>query len=422
LLCKDAKTGALPLNLLVLSQLVPYPPDSGPKVRLYYVLRYLAQAHRITLLAFSRPDDRPESIDALREICAEVLTVPMSRPAWREVKAFINGWASGRSYLIERNLNPEMSAAVREVATRETFDGIFADQLWMAEYARMGGALQSKASLVLDNHNAVFQVFQRLASGEHHPLRRLAMEIEWRILRRYEAKTCTAFDQVVTVTAEDRSLLEPLATGLGRSASSGDSHFHVIPICVDPGPSAVERPRNGTANVLHLGTMYWPPNVEGVLWFARSVWPKVRAEVPTAHLTIAGKNPPRSIRSLGQSAEGISIAGYLPDPEICVGQASVFIVPLHSGGGMRVKILDGWRWGVPIVSTRLGAEGLSFVDGEHLLIADGESAFADAVIRVLRDPQLGRRLGEAGRRWVESRYDWRRVYPAWDSVIDRQAA
>ena len=410
------------MNLLVLSQLVPYPPDSGPKVRLFHVLRYLAQAHRITLLAFRRPDDRPESLEDLRELCVEVLTVPMSRPALSEVKAFLKGWASGRSYLIERNLNPEMSTAVREVAAREAFDVIYSDQLWMAEYARLGGALQPQASLVLDNHNAVFQVFQRLASGERRPLRRLAMEIEWRILRRYEAKTCAEFDRVVTVTAEDRALLEPLAEGIGRSASSGDSHFHVIPICVDPGPSAADRPKNGTPNVLHLGTMYWPPNVEGMLWFVRSVWPRVRAEVPAAHLTIAGKNPPQSIRSLEQSAEGISVAGYVSDPETCVGQASVFIVPLHSGGGMRVKILDGWRWGVPIVSTPVGAEGLTYVDGEHLLIADGESAFADAVIRVLRDPELGRRLGEAGRRWVESRYDWKRVYPAWDRVIDRRAA
>jgi glycosyltransferase involved in cell wall biosynthesis len=98
--------------------------------------------------------------------------------------------------------------------------------------------------------------------------------------------------------------------------------------------------------------------------------------------------------------------------------AAVFVVPLFSAGGMRVKIVDGWRWGLPIVSTTIGAEGIRYLDGENILIADSPEDFAKAVLRVLSEPELAQRLRQNGRRWVEEHYDWQKVYPAWDSVYD----
>lgn len=410
------------LNLLVLSQLLPHPPDSGPKVRLYYVLRHLAEAHRITLLAFTRSDDRTESLEAMRAICEEVHTVAMTRTLAREARALAGGWAAGRPFIIERNRQPAMMEAVRRLARAQHFDCIYADQLWMADYARLAGSLQPHASLVLDNHNAVFRVFQRLGRGESNLLRRAGMEIEWRLLRNYESRVCGKFDRVVMVTEEDRALLEPLVERSGRRRAGTGTRFHVIPICIDPEASPPVKAVDCGANILHLGTMYWPPNIEGVLWFANTVWPKVRAQVPATRLTIVGKNPPQAVRELENRSPGVSVTGYVRDPAGYLEQASVFVVPLHSGGGMRVKILDGWRWGLPIVSTSIGAEGLEYVDGDNLLIADGEEAFASAVVRVLQEPGLAQRLRQGGRRWVEENYDWRTVYPAWDSVINHNAA
>ena len=112
-------------------------------------------------------------------------------------------------------------------------------------------------------------------------------------------------------------------------------------------------------DVLHLGTMFWLPNMEGVMWFAREVWPRIQAQVKDATFTIAGKNPPQEIRQLVQNREqGIRVTGYVPDPRPLAEQASAFIVPIFSGSGMRVKILDAWRWGLPVVSTSIGAEGI----------------------------------------------------------------
>ena len=168
--------------------------------------------------------------------------------------------------------------------------------------------------------------------------------------------------------------------------------------------------------VTHIGTMFWPPNVEGVLWFAREVFPRVLAHVPEARFVVVGKDPPQEVRDLALQVRNIQVTGYVHDPEPYLAETGVFIVPLRAGGGMRVKIIDAWSWGLPIVATSIGAEGIEIAEGENILIGDTPEALAEAVVRVLKEPGLGERLRDQGRAWVEGRYSWRNVYPAWDEV------
>jgi glycosyltransferase involved in cell wall biosynthesis len=165
--------------------------------------------------------------------------------------------------------------------------------------------------------------------------------------------------------------------------------------------------------------MLFLPNVEGVLWFARCVLPLVAEKVPGVKFTIVGKNPPPAVRAL-ESESGstavIQVTGYAADPQPFLESAGVFIIPLLSGGGMRVKILDAWRWGLPVVSTPVGAEGIEVRDGENILIAETAEAFAQSISRVLTDPELNQTLRENGRRWVEEHYHWQKTYTAWDKV------
>lgn len=411
-------------RILFLSQLLPYPPDAGPKVRSYYVLRHLTQAHRVTLLAFSRPDDRPEAVAHLREFCADVQTVLLRRSRGRDLLALAASLFSGESFIIRRDRAPEMIAAVDRLLQNRRFDAVHTDQLWMSQYAVRARALAPGARTILDEHNACYQIFQRLAGGETNPLKRLLFEREWRALRAYEANTCRQFDEITTVTEEDRQILVGLMEGKTVRGGTATAATHsrrmtAIPICVDCQSVAPVTPRGGAVDVLHLGTMFWLPNIEGMLWFAREVWPKVIAMFPQATLTIIGKNPPASIQDLAAGPEGpgrVVVTGYVADPQPYLERAGVFIVPLRSGGGMRVKIVDAWRWGLPVVSTSIGAEGIRYRDGENLLIADDAEAFARAVVRVLCDPQLAGRLRGNGRRWAEQTYDWRAVYPAWDQI------
>jgi glycosyltransferase involved in cell wall biosynthesis len=373
--------------------------------------------HAVTLAAFTRPDDSESSLEQLKNYCQEILVVPIRR------SNLANGYFLGKSvltnqsFIIHRDDSRHMAAQVQGACQRQQFDAIHSDQLWMARYA-LHPVTGYRPLRVLDEHNACFQIFQRLARNAKNPLKRLFWEREWRLMRRYEGRACAQFDHVITVTQTDQEILQELAAEYQTNfpAARRAPHFQTIPICNDSDTVPPIKPRPGSLNILHLGTMFWLPNVEGVLWFGREVYPQVKASLPAASLTIAGKNPPQQVKALPEQTEGIDVTGYVPDPLPVLEKAGAFIVPLLSGGGMRVKIIDAWRWGLPVISTSIGAEGIDYIDGENILIADTPADFAKAVTCVLTDPALNLKLRENGRRWVKDHYDWQAVYRSWDSI------
>jgi glycosyltransferase involved in cell wall biosynthesis len=388
----------------------------------------------VTLLCFTRPDDDPAALEHLRTFCQGVQAVPIRRSRPADALALLASLFASQPFVIRRDSLPQMHRLVSSLlptSRRRPFDFIHSDQLWMAQYVpRLNvptfersnvqplNVQPSNLQTVLDAHNATFQIFQRLAQRERNPIKRLVLEREWRALRRYEARLCASFDHLVAVTEQDRSTLERLnvTTFISGAAPSNVPTSHVIPICVDTQSLQPVVPCPGALDVLHLGTMFWMPNVEGVSWFIREAWPQVKALVPAATFTIAGKRPPESLRRLAEAAGSVSLAGYVPDPQPYLENCAAFIVPLHSGSGMRVKIVEAWARGLPVVSTTVGAEGLEYRDGENILIADGGEAFARAVARLLADPDLNQRLRVNGRRWAEERYEWRTVYRLWDEI------
>lgn len=406
------------MRILFLSQVLPYPPNAGPKIRSYYVLRWLAErGFRPTLACFTRPDDAPGAIAHLETFCESVHAVPMRRSRLRDARFLFRSLFGGSSFIIGRDTDPAMHALVGRLLRDGDFDAVHADQLWMAQYALAAGG-QAAPLRVLDQHNAVYLIPERLARTARNPLMRLLLQRERRLLARYEADVCRRFDRVVTVTGEDRKLLSALCGGAGADADGcdGDENWDVIPICVDPRDKPVVERRPDARRILILGTMFWPPNAEGALWFARRILPRVLEQAPDAVLTIVGKNPPAPLARLAVPGSHVEVTGYVRDLAPVLSESAVFAVPLRAGGGMRVKITDAWCWGLPIVSTTVGAEGIEHRDGANLLIADGEESFAAKVVRVLKDRDLADRLVANGRAWVEEKYDWRLVYSRWDRI------
>jgi glycosyltransferase involved in cell wall biosynthesis len=408
------------MRILFLSQIIPYPANAGPKIRVYHVLQYLAAAgHDVTLVAFRRESDTVDSIAHLEQYCSHVHTVLMQRSKFLDARHLASSLLRGLPFLIMRDQKTEMYELVRKLVGERPFDAVHADQLWMAQYARAAreaNGADKAMKLVLDQHNAMYLIPQRLAADPSNPVKRAILNLEADHLADYEVTTCGQFDHVTWVSREDLRAVYG-EDGPSGSHPNGQGPTHtVIPICVDPQTKTPIERSADARRVTFLGGLHWPPNAEGITWFWREVWPLVRERAPEAVLTIIGKSPPPIIAREAQFDPGVAVTGYVDDPLPYLRETGVFIVPLSAGGGMRVKIVDAWSWGLPVVSTHIGAEGIQFRDGSNLLIADDPADFAGAVVRLLEQRDLAAKLADGGRKTVLTHYDWQTVYRAWDEI------
>ena len=427
--------GDTPLRILFLTQIIPYPPDSGPKVKTWHVLRYLVErGHQISLISFVRPDELGH-VAALRQLCAEVHTVPIHRSRLADIAYWLRSQVTGRPFLIERDDLAGMRRSVGERMANTAFDFIHADQLSMAQFALPAPSLFSRAKspndgrgngapkLVFDAHNAVWTIVERMSDNAPFYLKPVANQ-EARRLKHYEGMLLQTFDHILAVTDIDRGmLLEAVGSttdGAMRPADDGVTHkppVTVIPIAVDTRVLQPVLCQPDSMNIVSLGTLRYPPNADGIRWFAREVFPLVCREIPQATLTIIGKNPPPDFREMAASQpERFTVTGYVPDLVPHLERAAVMVVPVRAGSGMRVRILEALAQGLPMVTTTIGLEGIDAVPGEDVLVADTVADYAAAVIRLLRDPGMRSRMAKNGRRLAEERYDWRVVLKKMDEV------
>jgi glycosyltransferase involved in cell wall biosynthesis len=380
------------MRILVLAQILPYPPDSGPKVKTYGSVRALAAAHDVTVLAFSRADSDDEHARQLAAQCGcTVHTVPLRRGRRRDLLAAGYAVLTGQSFILARDRRRGMHRMVHRLLHDQPFDVIHVDQLNMAQYVprRFGG------QVIFDAHNAVWIITDRMAAHERSAPRRIALRLEARRIRRAERQICEKADIVLTTTTEDQSALH--ATGAKRFRGE------IIPIGV---AVPAEPPNRGAAPILlHIGTMFYPPNADAVRWFVAEVFGRIRAAVPDARFVVVGARPPADIAALHDPERGIEVRGYVPDIAPLLAEAAATVVPTRAGSGMRVKILEAMAMGLPVVSTTVGAEGIFAVPDTHLLIADDAPAFADAAIRLLSDSALRARLRAQAHALAAGRYD-----------------
>jgi glycosyltransferase involved in cell wall biosynthesis len=400
------------VNVLILTQVLPYPPDSGPKIKTYNVIRYLSQKHRVTLASFVR-GDQSEHVRHLERYCQAVYTVPMARGAVRD------GWYMGLSlltrqpFLMLRDDRKAMHRLVGCLSAAQSFDVTHADQLNMCQYAeRVPGTFR-----VLDAHNALWLLYKRLWETTPSGPRKWLLGRDWRLLKSYEGRMVCDFDAVLAVSREDEAALQEAA---GRPVDA--EPLTVIPIAIDTDDVTVIEREAEPRHILHIGTMYWPPNIDGVNWFIRQVYPLVRERRPDVQFDVVGSRPPAELLALNDAGLGVNVTGYVPDPTPYLQRAALMVVPLRAGGGMRVKILNALAQGIPIVSTTLGHEGIDVRPGQDILVGDTPEAFAAEVLRVLNDPDLGGQLAANGRKVVQETYDYRSACRPLDDVYGRAAS
>jgi glycosyltransferase involved in cell wall biosynthesis len=245
------------------------------------------------------------------------------------------------------------------------------------------------------------------------------LTLEAERVKHYEARIVQAFDHILAVSEPDAAMLWSVCPK--TLAENGlREKMTVIPIAVDTTTLSVTRRRPHSTNILTLGTLHYPPNADGIRWFANEVFPLILQKEPAATLTIAGKNPPADFLQIAARSKGrIRVTGYVPDLTPLMEEAALVAVPVRAGGGIRVRILEAFARAMPVVTTTVGLEGIQARPGEDVLVEDDTDGQATAVIQLIRDEALQDRLARNGRKLAEEKYDWQIVLEALDEVYER---
>jgi glycosyltransferase involved in cell wall biosynthesis len=327
-----------------------------------------------------------------------------------------------------------MRDLVKQIIKQEPVDVIHADQLTMAQFALpthvqssgfrkdMGGELgvnhNREPHLVFDAHNAVWTIVDRMRQNAPWYLKHIAGLEEQRV-KRYEGMVVSKFDRTLAVTEPDRKALEEAVELYTNDSGDFENSITVVPIAVDTTKLQPVVRKPGSVNIVTLGTLHYPPNADGIRWFAQEVYPLIQIEKPETTLTIIGKNPPADFYQLQnkypQQVKVEDLNPYLED-------AALMVIAVRAGGGMRVRILEAFARGIPVVTTTVGLEGIEARCGEEILVEDDPVGFAQSVIRLLEDEALSSSLAEKGRLLAESHYDWQVVLTKMDEIYNRAAA
>jgi glycosyltransferase involved in cell wall biosynthesis len=389
------------LNILCVSQMPASPPRFGAQARVHGLMTQLARRHDLTAAMMVDDEfDADECRRAMQSYCRDVVLVPnpWGREGFSKRLMQVRSLASIRSFERLRVTLPALQQTLDRVMTARRFDVVNLEFPYLGHYdLRRAPPGQKPPSLVVDSHEIAYDLARQFARTDGSLGRRLYAGANWRKLRHEELRAYRDADGVYLCSvADERRLLEQVPHA--RTA--------VVPNAADVEyfqPRATDPPSDGRT-LVYFGLLSTVPNVDGVTYFVQSIWPRIAAKHPGARCKIIGGRPPPSLLALAGPC--IELTGFVSDLRPHLAAAAAVVVPLRLGGGTRLKIVEAMAMGKPIVSTTLGAEGIEAMPGRDLLIEDEPAAFADAVNRLLAEPDLAGRIGHSARRLAVDRYGW----------------
>jgi glycosyltransferase involved in cell wall biosynthesis len=394
------------MRILFVTPFLPSPPRFGGQRRLDGLMRSLAKRHDISLISFTATDEfKQPALEATREYCQEVVTFPDMEFVERRSKRLLQARSLVSTHSFEHLLvarRVDFLARLQQLIDSERFDIVQVEFVQMAAL-KFRLPRRRRMRTLLDEHNIEFDIVKRTASGQVSPMRRLYSAFDWRKLKREEVNAWRWFDGVSVTSQRDAAILSELEP---RTKVS------VVPNGVDIELFRPASRQPDKDSLLFFGAMNYYPNHDGLTYFVEQIFPLILAKRPNTKLWVVGPAPP-AVKKL-QSAN-IEVTDFVDAVEPYIDAASAVIVPLRLGGGTRLKIVEAMSKAKPIISTRVGAEGIDVVDGQSALLADDPQSFAAHVESVLADPALAQSLGNAARKLAEDRYSW----PALVSGLER---
>lgn len=410
------------MKILYLAHRIPYPPNKGDKIRSYHQVRYLAERHQVDLGCLC---DAPEDLDhvgMLRTWCRSVQAVPLT--PWKARLKSLLQLPGSMPLSVSYFYSPRLQRWVDERLGAQSYDAVLCFSSSMAEYLfssrhkktlwQPGG----KVRKVMDFCDLDSDKWAQYAKHSSIPFSWVYDEESRRLLA-YERNVHESFDVSIFITEREGQLFlqrnpgayPPWIVGNGVNADF---------FCPVDGDEAEPRGKEGEATVVFVGAMDYQANVDGVLWFAETVWPRIRQTFPNAGFTIVGSRPHVKIRRLGGS-QGMRVTGFVPDVRPYLRSAVCVVAPLRLARGVQNKVLEAMAMGKAVVATPQALEGLEAVPDRDVLCAEEGEVFAGAVIQVMENRDKRRRLERNARDYVLKHHSWEYEMSKLEALLARSA-
>lgn len=391
-------------KLLFITSELPFPPQSGGKVKTLKMLHALSKRYRITLACPLKLDDADHLDDFLAvSPCEHHLYAPVAIP--RSAKTLLQSYLRGIPLNTHRTYNAPLQRRVAAIADQQ--DVVLLDHFETEAYLPK----QYRGLVIYHAHNAYFKLWQRFAAQPGNSLMRLAAKLEAARVRRAEVKLVRRADLVFAAPNDAAALVRSgaSATHIHDTYHLGDdSQLHLPAL----------RFENTRKKLMYVGYLGWEANVQGLLWFIDAVWPKLVIRHPDLRFDIVGKNPDSRLVEAAEPHPGIRLRGFVADLETIYRDSRISVAPLLFGSGMKVKVLDAMARGIPVVTTDIGAEGIDVIRGAHMLIENDPHSMAIQIERLLTESDLWDIVNSRSRKLIADRYTWSRLFADMHQVME----
>jgi polysaccharide biosynthesis protein PslH len=384
-----------PLNVVIVASELPYPPTAGNRIRTLNLALCLARRHQITFVAH-RNAEAKEATEFLGKYGIQTVLVNRTIPAKSGLSFYarlLGNLASPIPYSVTSHSSEPLRRAVRTLSERQRVD------LWQAEATVLINALEDldRVPKVVIAHNVESLIWQRSFETERNPFKRWYIKMQWKKFEHFERQAFSKATRVVSVSGEDARLIRDEFGGEAVDVVDNGidrSYFEAVQADRDP------------RQILFLGALNWRPNQDAVGLLLDRIFPEVRDAEPSARLCLVGRKPPAALVRRIQGLTGVELHADVPDVRPYLARSAVMVVPLRIGGGSRLKILEALATGLPVISTRVGAEGLELVAGRDYIAADQPDTICRELVTFLRDPTRALAMAQRTRQFVLYRYDW----------------
>jgi glycosyltransferase involved in cell wall biosynthesis len=398
------------MKILIVSPYLPHPKSGhGTGVFMYGLLEQISRRYSITLLSFC--DKRElEFVEEVKRLPLELMIVPRGRGARQDLlwniylvtirlfQLFIS-FIFWQPYYVSKYRHPAMAKTIRQLTTERAFDIIQFEMSQMAQYVKYVG----NGKTILHEHDVSFRPAYRQFKAATSMLKRLVSYVEWCRWSRYERTMAKQFDHILCVTRQDTMLMQWM---------SGKNDVSYFPRGVDIPTTIPSYSSREPQSMVFIGTFSHYPNADAALWLVREIFPLVLQKFPESKLYIIGSHPPVELKSLASRMPQVSVLGFVDDVASYMYRCRVFVAPLRLGGGVKIKVLHAMAHGVPVVTTKVGMEGIEGTQSETALIGDTAQRLANSIIALLSDSQKAELLAKNA---FASLYEWY----SWESVVAR---